>query len=390
MKTKLTLALVLSAFFHNTLHSQTNNPYYQSIVANVSYDSIYQYLHKFETLGIKEPGTAALNNTKNWLLSKYTSYGYTDFQIDSFSQSGHELYNIIVTKTGTLYPNKYLIVDGHYDTYTGKGTNDNGSGVSVILEIARVIKNIPTEYSVLFINFSAEEEGLIGSSHYVNNVVDQQNLQIRLVFNIDEVGGIAGIVNNTVRCESDQSNPSSNNATSAAFTDSLTILTQLYSSLTTTITNAYGSDYVPFQQNGEIITGFYEDNESTFPHSSNDLLMNLDTSYVYQVAKAATGATLYFARAFDVSVGTTENDNSSDEFSIYPNPFSDNIYITKPQTTSRFSFKLYDAQGQLLMEKNSQKNIVIELQSLKTSLYYYILSDRNGRKIKSGKLVKSY
>jgi len=390
LKTKLTIALLLSAISFCTLKSQTINPYYQGIVANVSYDSIYHYLHKFETLGVKESGTTAINNTKDWLLAKYAAYGYTDIKIDTFTYSGHSLYNIVVTKTGTLYPNKYVIVDGHYDTKTGTGTNDNGSGVSVILEIARLLKNISTEYSVRFINFSAEEPGLIGSNHYVTNVVAAQNMQIRLVFNIDEVGGIAGMVNNTVRCESDQSSPSSNNATSAAFTDTLTILTQLYSTLNTTITNAYGSDYVPFQQNGEIITGYYEDNESTYPHTSNDLLSNLDTSYVYQMAKAATGATLYFARAFDVSVGTIENENVPEGINVFPNPFGDNIFIRNSNPSDSFCFRLYDSEGQLIFEKNSATDISVDMRSLKSSIYFYFIKNKNGEQIKSGKLVKSY
>lgn len=390
MKTKLTFTLLLSAFFCSTLKSQTINPFYQSIVANVSYDSIYQYLHKFETLGIKGPGTAALNNARDWLLEKYTSLGYTDITIDTFSQSGNEMYNIVVTKTGTLYPNTFVIVDGHYDTKTGAGTNDNGSGTSIILEIARVIKNINTEYSVRFINFSAEEEGLIGSNHYVTNVVGPQNMNIRMVFNIDEVGGVAGYSNDTIKCESDQSSPSSNNITSAAFTDSLRTLTQLYSNLKTKLSNAYGSDYVPFQQNGEIITGYYENRASNYVHSSNDLLSHVDTSYVYQIAKAATGATLYFARANDVSVGTTENVNFSKGISVFPNPFSDKIYITNEDNFYQYSFKLFDAQGKLILEKKSATDIAIDLQSLKATLYFYLLENKDGEIIKNGKLLKSY
>ena len=390
MKTKLTLLFLICAFIRGPLQSQTINPFYQGIVANVSYDSIYQHLSKFETLGVKEPGTAAINNTRDWLLSKYTSLGYTDIKIDTFSNWGDEMYNIVVTKTGTLYPNTFVIVDGHYDTNSGTGTNDNGSGTSVILEIARVVKNITTEYSVRFINFSGEEQGLTGSDNYVTNVVNPQNMQIRLVFNIDEVGGVAGYSNDTIKCESDQSNPSSNNVTSAAFTDSLITLTELYSNLKTKLANAYGSDYVPFQQNGEIITGYYENRKSNYVHSSNDFLSHVDTSYVFQIAKAATGATLYFARAYDVSVGTNNNVTLSDDISIYPNPFNENISIRNSIPGNQYCFKLYDMFGKLIIEKNSFSDISIDTQLLQASLYFYLFEDEQGVKIKSGKLLKSY
>jgi Zn-dependent M28 family amino/carboxypeptidase len=388
LKTKLTLIFFLSAFFCCTLKSQTINPYFQSIVANVRYDSIYQYLHKFESLGVKEPGTAALNNTKNWLLTKYTNLGYTDITIDTFSQSGHEMYNIVVTKTGTLYPNKFVIVDGHYDTYTGTGTNDNGSGTSIILEIARVLKNITTEYSVRFIHFSAEELGTVGSDHYVNNIVGPQNMQIRLVFNIDEVGGVAGYSNDTIKCESDQSNPSSNNVTSAAFTDSLRTLTQLYSNLKTKLSNAYGSDYVPFQQNGEIITGYYENRASNYVHSANDFLSHVDTSYVYQIAKAATGATLFFARAYDVSVGMTENDVVSERISVFPNPFNDKIFICPNNTSDYYTFVLYNENGEKILQQQFINQNIVDLSFLRSTLYFYMIYDKKGVIINSGKVFK--
>lgn len=253
LKNKILLLIIFISYFFCNLQAQTLNTFYQTVANEVSYDTVLSNLQKLQSLGIKEAGTTALNNTRNWLVSKYTQYGYTNVQSDAYTYSGNQQYNVVVTKTGSLYPNKYVIVCGHYDTRTGTGTNDNGSGVTIILEIARLIKNINTEYSVRFINFSGEEEGFLGSDHYVTDVVNPGNMDIRLVFNIDEVGGVAGQTNNKIKCESDQSSPSTNNASSAAFTDTLANLTVLYSSLTTEITNAYGSDYMPFQDNGEII-----------------------------------------------------------------------------------------------------------------------------------------
>jgi Zn-dependent M28 family amino/carboxypeptidase len=63
------------------------------------------------------------------------------------------------------------------------------------------LKNVNTEYSIKFINFTAEETGYTGSTNYLNSIVIPQNLDIRLVFNIDEVGGVAGQVNDIIKCE---------------------------------------------------------------------------------------------------------------------------------------------------------------------------------------------
>jgi aminopeptidase YwaD len=353
------LILILFTITIQSAFAQLDNPFYHSIVNGVSYDTVLSNLIKLQNLGVKQPGSAALTNTKNWLISKYQAFGYTDIVQSNFTYWGQNLTNIVVTKTGTVYPDTYLIVDGHYDTKTGTGTNDNGSGVSVILEIARLMAAVPTKYSVRFINFSAEEQGLVGSEDYVTNVVTPQNMDILLVFNIDEVGGVAGQVNNTITCENDQSSPTANNAVSALFTDTLSQATLVYSGLSTYFSNAYGSDYVPFQQAGKIITGFYENNESSYPHSTGDNLAHLDTSYVYEVAKAATGAALYFAKAYDNTTGQTVHDHHC-RISIFPNPFSDQLSITNNDAVAQV-IHIYDVNGRQV------KNIVLPASSSLTA-----------------------
>jgi hypothetical protein len=385
---KFILTTLLILIFLCGIHAQNLNTFYQSVVSSISYDSILKNLKTFENYGVKSPGSAALSNTKNWIISQYTRFGYTDIVTDAYTANSNNLANIVVTKTGTLYPDIFVIVDAHYDTQTGKGTNDNGSGTSVILEMARVIQTINTEYSVRFIHFSGEEEGFWGSQHYVNAIVAPGNMDIRLVFNIDEVGGVAGMDNNTVRCESDQSSPTTNNAASAAFTDTLVTLTGIYSSLQTKITNAYGSDYMPFQSNNNIITGYYEDNESSYVHSSNDLLTHVDTSYVYEIAKGATGATLYFARAY-LLTGNQEIKGNSADLILYPNPFHDRIFIHYGSPDEDYIFSLFDANGKLILKRkiNSQDHS-IDLSSIRSTLYYFLVTGSEGEIIKSGKLFK--
>ncbi len=372
----------------STSFAQLNNPYYHSVVNNVSYDTVLNNLNIFQNYGVKSPGSAALTNTKNWLVAKYQSFGYTDIVLDNFTYLGNTLYNIVVTKTGTLYPNTYLIVDGHYDTKSGPGTNDNGSGVSIILEIARLMVHIPTQYSVKFINFSAEEQGLIGSSDYVDNVVTPTNMDILLVFNIDEVGGVAGQNNSDVKCESDQASPSANNAVSALYTDTLRQATAVYSSLTTTLANAYGSDYVPFQQAGEIITGLYETNQSSYPHTSGDNLAHLDTSYVYQIAKAATGATLYFAKAYDLYTSIAK-ENVNGMIELFPNPFGGSIHI-RNTSESPIHVIVYDLSGRALtvLHLPALSAQACDLSQLSKGLYIFEISQGEGNVVERKRVVK--
>ncbi len=301
---KNSVFLFFAFIYFSNLPAQTLNLYYESIVANTSSSNILNDLKAFEEFGVKQLGTSSLISTQNWISSRYQSLGYTDIVIQPFTHNNKTSNNIIITKTGTLYPNTFLIVDAHYDTINGPGTNDNGTGTVLLLELARLLKDVDTEYSIKFIHFSGEENGLIGSKYFVKNVVIPQKLDIKLVFNIDEVGGVAGMVNDTVVCERDLGNPKSNNEASDAATIILAHCMELYSNLKSEISHAYSSDYMPFEENGEIITGLYEKNISPVNHKSNDNLANMDATYFYEVTKGAIGAALEFSGAYDSSSKT--------------------------------------------------------------------------------------
>lgn len=375
-------------------HSQTFIQQYADVANQVSQTNITTNLTEYEALGVKRRGTTALQNTLNWLKNKYTSYGYTASQIveDSYTYTGSTavVKNLIVTKVGSVYPNTYVIVCGHYDSITGTGTNDNGSGVVSILEMARLLQNVPTEYSIKFINFSGEEDGLYGSQHYVSSIVNgtTPKMDIRLVFNLDEVGGDAAKVNNTITCEKDMNGtPSTNNAASATITNELITCVGLYSPLQTFLDRAYASDYMPFQANNEIITGFFERNETPHKHTATDLLVNMDPTYNKNVAKAATGAVLHFAKAFTAL--PTESFTSDFQVSFFPNPTQNQLHINKGTITeSDYAISIVDIQGKKLVTrdyKNAKLIETVDVSSLPKGMYLIQLTA--GDKTVSKKII---
>jgi aminopeptidase YwaD len=365
MQNKLKIVIVF--FFlnlSNNLFSQNFQQAYQDIVNQVSQQNVTDDLMQFEALGRKAQGNAALVNTLDWLKNKYLSYGYSASQISeqTYTYNNTSNKNLIITKIGTVYPNIFVIIDGHYDTLNGTGTNDNGSGIACILETARLLQNVPTEYSIKFINFSCEEDGLIGSQRYVSQIVNSTTpkLNIRLVLNIDEVGGVAGLTNDTITCERDtNNNPSTNNAQSTTFTNQLMNIVGLYTPLTAFLSYAYASDYMSFQSNNEIITGLFEKNETTHKHTSSDYLIYMDPVYNYKVAKVAVGAMLHFAVA-STALSTINFDNDF-QVSFFPNPTKDvlNINLGSLLDTD-YTFSLIDINGKTLFKKEIQNAKQIE------------------------------
>ncbi len=92
--------------------------------------------------------------------------------------------------------NQFVALTAHYD-HLGKrpdgtiynGADDDGSGTTAILEIARAFAKNPNRpaRSLLFISHTGEEKGLLGSKYYTNHpVVPLQNMTA--VLNIDMIG----------------------------------------------------------------------------------------------------------------------------------------------------------------------------------------------------------
>ena len=139
----LKLLLLIIIFSSSIIgFSQSYIPAYGTIVNQCSQTNITDDLTQYEALGVKAHGNAALTNTLNWLKNKYLSYGYAASQMEEHSYLYNNIINknLILTKIGTVYPNIYVIVCGHYDSLNGTGTNDNGSGLACILETARLLQ----------------------------------------------------------------------------------------------------------------------------------------------------------------------------------------------------------------------------------------------------------
>jgi hypothetical protein len=75
---------------------------------------------------------------------------------------------------------EYVVLGAHMDhlgmgernsrSGTGKmhpGADDNASGTAMVMEMARQLKTSDTKRSILFVHFSGEEEGLLGSAHWI-------------------------------------------------------------------------------------------------------------------------------------------------------------------------------------------------------------------------------
>jgi hypothetical protein len=108
-------------------------------------------------------------------------------------------FNVIAWIPGTRRPNQLVIVGGHYDSRTvdvfdttsfAPGANDSGGQTSVVLEIAQALAGHRFDSTVVFMDFSGEEQGLFGSAEIAANLSRYFNKpQVVAMLNTDIPGG---------------------------------------------------------------------------------------------------------------------------------------------------------------------------------------------------------
>lgn len=97
---------------------------------------------------------------------------------------------------------EYIIIGAHYDhlgwggptsNYHGNkpmihnGADDNASGVAVMLEIARLLSEQQPKRTIIFVSFTSEELGLLGSNYFVNHPPIDLS-KVSMMVNLDMVG----------------------------------------------------------------------------------------------------------------------------------------------------------------------------------------------------------
>ena len=83
-----------------------------------------------------------------------------------------------------------VTIGSHHDSVpNGPGANDDASGVSAVLELARIFVNTPIDTEVRFLTFGSEERGMVGSSFYVSQLPESDIKRMVAHFQMDMIGG---------------------------------------------------------------------------------------------------------------------------------------------------------------------------------------------------------
>ncbi len=188
------------------------------IIQEISADSIKRNIEKLvsfhtrHSLSDTSNPSHGIGSARRWLKSELERYskqsgGRLKVEFDEFiAPAGPrvpkptKMVNVVATLPGKVYKDKVYIVSAHYDSRAGDaldsvsfapGANDDGSGISAVLELARVLSKYEFDFTLMFVLFAGEEQGLLGSRHFAKKLKDS-GITVLGVLNNDIIGNTQG------------------------------------------------------------------------------------------------------------------------------------------------------------------------------------------------------
>jgi hypothetical protein len=192
----------------------------RAMLADVSATSLERYDRALvgfgtrHTLSSQDDPVRGIGAARDWIRDQFqqiatTSGGRMSVELQTFVQPVSPrvpvptpITNVVATLRGTdpTASDRVYVVSAHYDsrvtdvqnfTSDAPGANDDASGVSAVLELARVLAPHPTEATIVFVAFAGEEQGLYGSNFFAQQA-KAAGMNIQGNLNMDIIGSSLG------------------------------------------------------------------------------------------------------------------------------------------------------------------------------------------------------
>jgi len=136
--------------------------------------------------------STTLRQTAEYIDASLASFGYR-VTSEAFTSQSQKLHNVIAERRGSTKPDDILLLGAHYDSYRrSPGANANASGVAVLLELARVLRNDNPTRSIRLAFFANGERPFLGTegSGSFNHATGARarSEDIRLMVCLDTIG----------------------------------------------------------------------------------------------------------------------------------------------------------------------------------------------------------
>ncbi len=185
----------------------------EALANQINPDSMKATLLALRPFHNRNTGSDTLSDAKGigaarrWVLSQFDRYsidnggrlvtGYLQFDQDVCGMGRHKNVVAVLPGRDSSDPSS-IIIEAHLDSRCAEncdidclaeGMEDNGSGVALVLELARIMSKYVFDHTIVFMTVTGEEQGLVGSNAYAV-YAKQEGIPIKAVLNNDIVGGI--------------------------------------------------------------------------------------------------------------------------------------------------------------------------------------------------------
>lgn len=281
---------------HHAARPARHLPPHAGLVARVSGD---RWLADVETLvafGTRSSRSEGYLAAAAWALERFQALGLEAASVP-FQLGSAQVPNVIARlhpgEEGEARP--IVLVGAHLDSIGGwgsdaaPGADDNASGSAGVLELARVLRELPADPGVelRFVLFGGEEQGLYGSRAVVSAMQAAGELaRLKAVVIMDMIAFDQG---------GDLEVTLESRAFAQAEMDRMAGLGAVFTDLViSTTTDAWGSDHMPFLRKGVAailpIEGEYDDNPHD--HTSHDVVANLNRDLAVGILRMAAAYVL--------------------------------------------------------------------------------------------------
>jgi hypothetical protein len=419
---KLMLNIVfLLVIFGGTTVAQSSAV--QRMIDSVSADRMTAHIDVLQKAGgywSRANFTPGLDSAVEYVKREFISLpGISSFYLDTFFVTTAQqpfnskpMFNVVASISGKVHPEKKIVIGAHIDacgsrmpdwsqqwsTMPVPGADDNASGVSVVLELARILSDtafgFSSEYTIDFVAFGVEETGpayvgyLYGSRWYAQKAKDRGETIVAM-FCIDMVGfndehlSMDIVTNEPSRWISDHI---------------VSVVQQHAIGMTVNVAaQAYTfSDHAPFWEQGfpavcliegappNVTTPLY--NANPYYHTSGDTLGQLNPQLVQASARAALASVATLSSS---QTGVPRRENKLPSGFIleqnYPNPFNPATTISYivPENRSKNAvvLQVYDLLGRSVstlvneVKEAGTYSVQFHPAELPGGIYFYRLTD---------------
>lgn len=282
------------------------DPVITSMVAGIVQSELQSQVQTLQDFGTRHSQYAGGLNASLWIRDRFLAYGYTDVTFHDYNSWND---NVVCVKPGAVYPDRYVVIGGHYDStnFSGDsyapGADDNATGTVGVLQAAKAMAAYEFEYTTIFIAFSGEEEGLVGSDAWAADAA-AAGMDIVGMLNLDMLCYKA---TNDAEDIDIISNASSDPLAELAYTAIATYVPEL--AAVEGYLSGGSSDHASFWGNGFRAIFLFEDSNAYSPyiHTSNDVIGTSANNFpfMFKNVKAALATFAVMARPFHIAIAHT-------------------------------------------------------------------------------------